>query len=105
MQTKTPASLGLDQALQLWPVVQEAEAQISALVGACAAAIQKEEKAAQAALTKVASQHEAKMGQCEQRMQDAHAAYQAVVAAEWAELQKTVSSHAVVLQVNSWPRA
>ena len=65
----------------------------------CATAIQKEEKAAESALNKMACQHEAKVGQHEQRMQEAHAAYQAAVAAEWAELQKTVASQAAALQV------
>lgn len=79
--------------------VQDAKAQISTLVSTCATAIQKEEKAAESALTNMASQHEAKVRQHEQRMQEAHAAYQAVVAAEWAELQKTVASHSAALQV------
>ena len=34
-------------------------------------------------------------------MQDAYAAYQASVAAEWAELQQSISSHAKALQVCS----
>ena len=80
-------------------LVQAARNQISTLMSACSTAIQKEEKAAHAALTKAASQHEAKIKQHEQRMQDAYAAYQAAVAAEWAELQQTISSQAKALQV------
>ena len=79
--------------------VQDAKAQISTLVSTCATAIQKEEKAAESALTNMASQHESKVRQHEQRMQEAHAAYQAAMAAEWAELQKTVASQAAALQV------
>jgi len=79
--------------------VQAARDQISALVSTCATLIQKEEKVAQATLSKVASQHEANIRQHEQCMQDAHAAYQAAVAAEWAELQKTICSQAKALQV------
>ena len=80
-------------------VVQTARAQISALTSTCSKAIQKEEKAAQAALTKAASQHEVKIRDHEKRMQDAHAAYHAAVAAEWAELQRTISSQSKALQV------
>ena len=79
--------------------VQAARDHISTLMSTCSTAIQKEEKAAQAALSKAASQHEAKVKQHEQRLQDAHAAYQAAVAAEWAELQQTISSQAKMLQV------
>ena len=78
---------------------QEAQAQISALVSNCAAAIEKEEKAAHATLTKLTMQHEARLGQHAQRMEEALAAYQAAVAAEWTEVQKTVSSQAAALQV------
>ena len=81
--------------------MQAASDQITTLVTTCAAVIQKEEKAAQAALTKAGSEHETKIRQHEQRMQDAHAAYQAAVAAEWAELQQSISSHAKALQVCS----
>ena len=87
---------------QLLPLVQTARSQISALMSTCSTAIQKEEKAAQAVLSKTASQHEAKLRQHEQRMQDAHAAYQAAVAAEWAELQQTIFSQAKALQVRTF---
>ncbi len=81
--------------------VQAARDHVSALMSTCSTAIQKEEKLAQAALSKAASQHEAKVRQHEQRLQDAHAAYQAAVAAEWAELQQTITSQAKTLQVRS----
>ena len=80
-------------------MVEAARDHISALMSTCSTAIQKEEKAVQAALSKAASQHGAKVRQHEQRLQDAHAAYQAAVAAEWAELQQTISSQAKALQV------
>ena len=78
---------------------QEAQAQICAMVSNCAAAIQKEEETAHATLTKLTMQHEAKLGQHAQRMEEALAAYLAAVAAEWTEAQKTVSDQAVALQV------
>lgn len=84
------------------PLVQTARTQISAFMSTCSTAIQKEEKVAQAMLSKVASQHEAKVRQHEQRMQDAHAAYQAAVTAEWAELQQTISTQAKALKVKNF---
>ena len=79
---------------------QEAQAQICALVSNCAAAIQKEEKTAHATLTKLTMQHKAKLSQHAQRMEEALAAYQGAVAAEWTEVQKTVSDQAAALQVS-----
>lgn len=80
--------------------MQAAQADIASLTQTHEAAILKEEKAAEAALAAGAAQHKAALEKHQQKLRDIHVTYEAAIAAEWAEFQKTGRRQAAFLKVN-----
>jgi hypothetical protein len=79
--------------------MQAAQADIAALMQTHKAAILKEDKAAEAALVAGAKQHSTALEKHLQKLGNIHAAYEAAIAAEWAEIQKTGKRQAFFLKV------
>ncbi|CAL8466598.1 g6134 [Coccomyxa elongata] len=79
-------------------IIQSAQAEVDAIVQAHQTSVLKEEKAIEAAMTKSAAQHTAALERHQQRLRDIHAAFEAAVTAEWAEVQKTGKRQAASLK-------
>jgi hypothetical protein len=78
---------------------QSAQEQIAALVAGAEAAIQKDARAGEAALTKGAKEHADALARSEQALQALHAAFQAAVEQEWGRVQAAGQRQAAFLKV------
>lgn len=79
--------------------MQAAQEQIGALVKGAQAAIQKDARAAEAALAQGAKAHADALERHEEALRQLHAAYEAAVAAEWGRMQASSKRQAAFIKV------